>query len=288
VSLSTKHDSKVFKKLNRLGIEPCEIGDAKYFPNLRFYDISEDNTNWAQVREILKANSLSDIARAEFTKEEILSAEWVWLKHGYFDEDIYPEPHEEHILWQKASFDYENICPECGIGLHQKAPIRLKGEPNLKDNDFLSIFWVYAIFARPEVLDAMLNNDIKGFEIFPAINHSSSVPLETIKQMKVTNELPPGLIADNLKRADVERMTADNIFTHKPYSCGHIKYYGTDQVMIKYKKNIFDNCPDFVMTSEWFGGGHEAVRLVLASSKFVRLYFDERWKGLSFSPIELV
>jgi hypothetical protein len=289
VSFHPKHHPKAKKRFLQLGIELEELfmhGDPKYSLGCSF-DISEDEPVWPQASETIKKYNIPTIPRVEFTKEEVLSAEWVSINPIYFDEDLYPEPHEEHQSWQKASFDYENTCYECGIGLRQKAPIRLKREPNLKDNDFISIFWIYAIFARPEVLDIMMKNNITGFESFPAINHSSDMSLKTIKQMKIINELPPALIADNLKRADAERMTTNNSFTHEPYPCGHVKYYGTDSVVMKYKREIFANCPDLVRTSEWFGTGHAALQLVLASSKFVELYFDKGWKGLSLSPIEL-
>lgn len=271
VSLSNKQDKKALKKLTKLGIKPWTIG-GNLFSNMRYFDITEDDPVWPQVSEIIEKNKIPNIPRAEFTREEILSAEWVWLNPIYFDEELYPMPHLDDS-WKKVSFDYENECPECGIRLLQKAPIRLKGEPNLKNNDFMSIFWVYAIFARPEVLDAMMKNDIKGFEIFPAINHSSNIPLETVKQMKVTNELSPGVIADNLQYED--------------RGCRHMKYYGISHVMMKYRRSAFANCPDLIRTSEWFGTGHEAFQLILASAKFVKLYMENNWKGLSLNPIEL-
>jgi len=282
ISFNLRGRSRALKKFNRLGIKTWAIED------MRFFDITEDDPRWPEVSKIIKKNKIPSVATADFSKEEILSAEWVWLHPVYFDEEMYPEPREEHKSWKKASFNYKDECQHCGIGLYQNAPIRLKGEPNLKGNDFLSVFWIYLIFARPEVLDTMKKNDVTGFEIFPAINHSSDTPLETIRQMKVINELPTGLIADNLTRADVERMTADNTFTHEPYPCGHIKYYGTDHVMMKYQKEVFSDCPDLVRTSEWFGTGYAAIQLTLASAKFVRLYYENNWKGLLFAPIELI
>lgn len=272
VSLSSKRDSKALKKLNKLGIKPWATG-GKLFPNMRYYDISEDDPVWPQVSEIIEKNKILTVPRAEFTQEEILSAEWVRIDPVYFEDEGFPMPHLVHHRWKKASFDYENECPECGVGLRQKNPIRLRGEPNLKDNDFMSIFWVYAIFARPEVLDTMMENNIHGFEIFPAIDHSSNVPLKTVQQMKIINELSPGIIADNLQRE-----------TRK---CAHIKYYGISHVVMKYQKFAFVNCPDLIRTSEWFGTGGEAFQLVLASAKFVQVYMENDWKGLSLAPIEL-
>lgn len=275
VSFHPKHHPKVKKRFLKLGIELKELfmhGDPKYSLGCHF-DISEDDPLWPQVSKTIEKSKILTVPKAEFTREEISSAEWVRIDPVYFEDEGFPEPHLDDS-WKKASFDYDNECPECGIGLLQKAPIRLKGEPNLENNDFMSIFWVYAIFARPEVLDTMMENNIQGFEISPAIDHSSNVSLKTVKQMKVINELSPGIIADNLQR--------------EARKCAHIKYYGISHVVMKYQKSAFVNCPDLIRTSEWFGTGHEAFQLVFASHKFVRVYMEHKWKGLYFAPIELI
>jgi hypothetical protein len=272
ISFSANCNSKVFKKLTKLGIEPWPTG-GKLFSNMRHFDISEDNSIWPQVKEIIENNKMLDIPMSEFSKDEILLAEWVRLAPAYFEDNNFPEPHLDES-WKKVSFDYENECHECGIGLLQKAPIRIKGEPNLKNNDFISIFWTYAIFSRPEVLNTIMENNIRGFEMFPVINHSSNLPLETVKQMRIINELSPCLVADNLQIDERK--------------CGHVKYYDISHVKKKYKRQAFNNCPDLIRTSEWFGTGYEAYQLILASANFVKVFMENNWKGLSLIPIEII
>jgi len=63
---------------------------------------------------------------------------------------------------------------------------------------------------------------------------------------------------------------------------------GLGRGMYKFSCEIFRDASDLVKTHEWFGSGHEAVQLILASARFVRVYFDNNWKGLNLSPIELV
>jgi len=271
-TFSCKLDKKCFRKFTKLGIEPWTCGPAE-FSSVRFFDISEDDPRWPKVSEIIKKNKIPTLARAEFTKEEILSAEWVWISPVYFEDESFPEPHLDDS-WKKMSFDYENECPDCGVGLRQKAPIRLKGEPNLKNNDFMSVFWAYPIFARPEVLNTLMENKIEGFEISPVINHSSNTALETVKQMRVIDELLPCIIPDNLQRE------------HR--RCTHIKYYGISHVMLTYPKANFINLPDLIRSGEWFGTGYAANQLILASAKFIKVYMENGWKGLSLAPIRLI
>ena len=254
---------------------------------MRFFDISEDDPVWPKVSEIIKKNKIPTVAHTEFTESEILSAEWVCIVPGYFEDDGFPMPHLDGS-WRNISFNAGKECPNCGIGIDQTAPIHLKSEPNLKDNDFISIFWTYNIFARNEVFDVLSQNGITGFEAYPVIHYKKEVPLTTVKQLKISKVLAPGVIADNLIRADVEGITSDNTITNEDYPCGHIKYLGLSRGMYKFSRDIFKDMPDLVKTHEWFGGGHEAIQLVLTSAKFVKVYMENNWKGLNLSPITLV
>jgi hypothetical protein len=274
VSFHPKGHPKVKMRLMQLGIKLKESfmhGDPKYSLGCSF-DISEDDSIWRIVEPLLLSEGIGiDPTWTEFTKEEIMSAEWVQIYPAHFCGYPMPDLHGE---WRELSYYSERECKECGIGLRQKAPIHLKGEPKLGRNHFMGIFWMYDIFALNKVFDVLLKNDIKGFEAYPTIHYKKKTPLETIKQLKVIGELAPGVIADNL--------------THENYPCGHVKYLGLGRGMYKFSRNIFGEQPDLVKTHEWFGGGHSAVQLVLASAKFVKVYMESNWKGLSLSPIALV
>jgi hypothetical protein len=271
ISYNPSRRKKVTKKLRKLGITLKESGNKKVVL-LNYFDICEDDPTWPKVKEILLTSKIGlDPTWTEFTKEEILSAEWVKIASDFIHG--FPMPKMDSS-WKEISFDCEKVCSECGIGLKQKAPIHLEGEPELEGNDFMAIYWTYNFFARPKIFDVMLENDIQGFEILPAIDHSTNTPLDTIKQMKVTNELSPCIIEDNLQR--------DN------NKCEHIKYWVLSRGMLKFFKTSFSNLPDLIKTNEWFGTGHEAIQLTLASNKFVQLYYENNWKGLFLAPVELI
>ena len=274
LSLSNKQDKQLLKKLTKLGLEPFETG-GKLFPNMCYFDISEDEPVWPQVSQIIEKNKILNIPRVEFTIEEVLSAKWVRIHPVYFvgEDYSFPEPHLDDT-WKRLSFDYKNECSQCGAGLHQKAPIHLKDEPEMEENHFMGIFWTYDIFSLNEVLEVLLEKGITGFEPYPAIHYKKKVPLTTIKQLKITGELAQGLINANVKS--------------EIYPCGHVKYIGLCRGMYKFSQDIFKNIPDLAKTYEWFGSGHMAVRSILASAKFVKVYIENDWKGLSLEPIELV
>ncbi len=138
----------------------------------------------------------------------------------------------------------------------------------------MALNWIFEFFARNEVFEVLKQNKITGFEPLEAIHHRKGTALATIKQLKVVEQAPAGVVDDNLVR------------DKRP--CEHIKYNVPTRGMPKVKSNIFENMPDLVRTHEWFGSGHGAFQLVLASAKFVKLYVDNKWRGLAITPLELI
>ena len=283
IFFNPKMDKAATKKFQKLGIEMKKTGSDYSF--CYYFDMYEDNPLWPEVERVLLSAGIHTSPDTEFTEEEIMSAEWVLIYPSHFAG--YPMPDLDDS-WRNISFNAGQQCQICGIGRKQVSSIHLKTEPKLGRNHFMGIFWTYDIFARNEIFDILSQNSITGFEAYPAIHYKKKVPLTTIKQLKVSKELAPGVIADNLTHADVEGITADNIITHENYPCGHIKYLGLGCGMYKFSRNIFKNVPDLVKTHEWFGGGYSATQFILASVKFVKVYMENNWKGLSLSPIELI
>lgn len=274
VSFNTKREPRVLRKLNKLGVKPWAIqGKLAVALNMRFFDISEDDPVWPEVSKIIKKNKIPTVPKVEFTREEILCAEWVLLNPLYFEDDGYPEPHLDGT-WRNVSFNAGKECPACGIGIEQTGPIHLKGEPKLGKNDFVSIFWTYSTFARFEVFEILQRKDINGFEPIPVVHHSLRTPLKTVKQLRITQVNKACIIDDNLVR--------DNT------TCGHVKYNVLATGMMKFSRDAFSKVPDLMRTHEWFGSGHSAFQLVLASAKFVQIYLECKWRGLYLAPIELV
>ncbi|MHC4265417.1 MAG: hypothetical protein ACYSUK_05720 [Planctomycetota bacterium] len=270
VTFSIKRHPKVLKKLHKLGIKPWGIED-KVVPYLRFFDIAENNTCWPEANKIIQEYKIPTMTRTEFTEDEILSAERVWIKPEYVFG--YPMTHLNG-RWRNISFNADLECQMCGVGREQIALIHLEKEPELKDNNFMAINWTFDYFARPEVFEVFNKERIKDFEAMDVICHKLKKPLKKIKQLKIIAELNPAVEDDNLVKDKT--------------TCGHIKYNVLTKGMMRFSSDAFEKNPDLVRTYEWFGSGHMALQLVLASSKFVKVYIENNWKGLNLAPIELV
>lgn len=185
----------------------------------------------------------------------------------------YPMP-DDDAGYKEISFTGDRQCESCGMGLEQKAPIHLRGEPKCDKKDFMSIFWTYSIFSKNNVFEILAQNNITGYEPLPAIHCGKNVNLKTVMQLSVSHKLDMAIMNDNLVRDVTE--------------CGHLKYNMLTRGMMVFPRQAFKGTPDLVQTRDWFGSGHEAFRLILASAKFVELYYKNKWKGLTLSPIKLV
>lgn len=270
ICISPKRDSKAWKKLQKLGIKMEEVGDGKIV-RLNYFEINESNLLWPKVEKIISSAGILATTETVFTKEEIQSAEWVRVRPGHVWG--YPMPDLDGS-WSTISFNAGKECSACGIGREQIAPIRLKSEPKMGRNHFMAINWTFDLFSRPEVISTMLREGISGFEEMQVVHHKSMESLKTVKQLRILNELPGGIINDNLTKVSS--------------ACNHIKYLGLSRGMYRFSRDAFNGVADFVRSHEWFGSGHQALQLVFASSVFVNLYLENEWKGLCLAPIELI
>jgi len=271
VCISTTGNVGVRKKIEELGIHMKPSGYGRHIL-LNYFDISEDDPRWAKVTQVLSSSAIrSTTTRTVFTEEEIASAEWVRIGPDFVLG--YPMPALDGS-WRDTSFNAGEECSVCGIGRKQTAPIHLKGDPRLGKNDFMAINWTFDFFARLEVFGVLSERGVEGVEPAPAIHDGLLAPIETIKQLKVLEEHSPCIIDDNLVR------------DQKP--CEHVKYNLLTRGKLKFSRDVFNNVPDLVRTHEWFGSGHMAFQLVLASAKFVTIYMERGWKGLLLYPVDLI
>ncbi len=265
ISFNSKRNANAVRQLTDLGI-PLEHG-----PIITGCDVSETNPSWCKIKKIVTDSNLPFITDKRFTEAEIRSSKWVFVRPDYIWG--YPMP-DQDMGYKSLSFDRASECPVCGAGRRQTAQLRLKGEPSWRGRAFLGINWILDICARPDVVDSMRKQGLSGFEAAPILEHKSAGPLQTVLQLRFAEETACGLLDDNLERESP--------------SCGHVKYIGASREIYRFRADALTGCPDFVQTAQWFGSGHLAVKLVLASSAFANLYMNNAWKGLRLEPVELV
>src|SRR5262245_17077345 len=114
------------------------------------FDVAEDNSAWPRVRFLLHQWGVSEgSVRTEFSWEEIDAASWLDLgpawHHGY------PQP-DDDFGYREVTYDLTDFCEQCGAGMEQNAPFRMKREPRWGRNGILQLNWVFdEFFVTPDV-----------------------------------------------------------------------------------------------------------------------------------------
>jgi len=242
--------------------------DIKDAGLIGWFEIDEGDRKWESIRQIIFEERLSDSQRAEFTREEILAAEWVIVHAAHVAE--YPMPEDD---FDAITFDKPSECPACGVGIKQIAPYQMKREPRFGRNHFMLINWTFDIFARIDVFDCLKEEGIRGFEPVDVVWYKKDSILRTVKQLYIGEKVPGCFDEKSLILNGGE--------------CGHKRYAYLKAGRPSLIKEKMRQSQDIFQSSEWFGDGHHARHFVLASKRFVGLYLEKGWRGLTFVPGEM-
>ncbi|WP_299624979.1 hypothetical protein [Pelagibius sp.] len=130
VSLSVSFNEK--QAFGALGIQLDE--------GFSSFDIEESDPRWPQVAELIEGFQAVDIATTKFSAKEIRHAKR--LQVAADNHQGYPEPSDD-FGYLNVTYDCSNHCPECGCGLVQKAPFRIKLRPKHGRRHIFGLNWVF-------------------------------------------------------------------------------------------------------------------------------------------------
>lgn len=276
VVFNTMSSKELLKPIAELNI-PHKIVELPGGGNsLVTFDISEDDSHWDMVFQLLKAHLGFDIYHGGdqyetfFSEKEIRESEWLRIIPIFVQG--YPQPEAN---WPFRQVSLENVCPECGI-FKQNNYMRLKKEPDLGKNSFMSFITQYAIFAIPKVFLGLEAIKAQGYDAWKVLIHRTQQPSAKVQQIYVQNQAKPGL-----SDSATTRYTSCSV-------CGVTKYYPHRKGIMCFPKNALPPDVDFVETNEWFGIGQGAYREILVSNRVAQLILDKGWQGIRFKVIGLV
>ncbi len=237
---------------------------------LIYIDIEESDPGWPTVSALVREKKAPDMHDTIFTDQEVLAAEWVRLM-AVFTQG-YPQPKGK---WKEVTFD--NLCTKCRKELKQKIPFHLAKEPHLGKHDFFSVYWSFNIFCTPRVLEALKENNIRGYEVWPAIIHRTNEPSRIVSQLIFPHVAGPALADEDKVQPEVCP------------KCGLIEYAYNKRGYLHFKRDGLRQDTDCQLTYEWFGsGGAVPLRETLISNRFARLIIDNGWKGVRLKPVKLI
>jgi len=236
---------------------------------LGYFDIAESNSHWMEVADLIQKLGVSNVYDTIFTEEEILEAKWSRLMPVF--EQGYPQP---EATWATNPITYEGVCSKCGTYQRQRESFRIKKEPRLGKNHFMSLFWTDALFTISTVLTEFAAHQLRGYEVWPVLIHKTGQPSQTVSQVYVSDVTKATLIPE----ADLPwRVCAE---------CGITKYQYHKRGYMQFSRDLLESDLNFILTREWFGDRHMAFREILVSNRVAHLIIDNKWRGVRLKPVQ--
>ncbi len=259
--------------LSLLVIRGISFND-NYVAVLEIYD---DHSVWPIIEEYVKEHDLLCLSETIFTKTELENAGWLRVRSKW--RNGYPQP-ENTFEYENITYTRANYCPECGFGLQQIQPFRIKKEPKWGNRHFMMLNWVEdELFVSGLAKELLEQSELSGFSFAAVCDKKGNAQIPDIYQLVITGLLDAGL-DPNVPAIDA---------TYICPSCGTKKYHPTGIGMLAFQKSIFDNAPDIVKTSEAFGWGNSVSHDILVSNSMYRFIVKNHLdRGVVFEPITLL
>lgn len=187
-----------------------------------------------------------------------------------------------------TSYDDADACPECGDGVRQASPLRLKSKEVPKPGALLGGIrdqvLVHENLAR-DICTAKLT----GVRFEPVLDNNGA-PLPW-RQLVVVESMPPMTLATRgvvRGRGSAEGPCA---------RCGCDGYFdsGADPFVPAYDCSALEQVPDFALTAERFGTGawgasangqrHLATRRIIVRPSVYSFFRERKVRGVRFTPV---
>ncbi len=256
--ISIASSADVQRELARHGVVVADRG-------LVSFEVDEAHEAWPALNDWIARRRAVDVATTKFSKKELADARWLELMadwhHGY------PQPDEDVFGYRQATYDLTERCEQCGIGMKQKAPFQMKGEPKWGRNGILQLNWVFdEYFVTPEVWSSVFKP--YGIGCRPVMN-TKGVELKTVVQLAIEDEV--GIVSVGLPP---ERCT----------KCGRVKYLPVTRG--PFPALAEEPSQAIARTREYFGSGGQADKRVLVSQELARCLAAKKVRGASLRPVQ--
>lgn len=240
-------------------------------------DIFDDDPYWPNINEFVENKKLICLSETIFSKNELSAAQWLTVRSQW--RNGYPQP-ENAFAYTHITYSDQAHCTECGAGLVQVNPFRIKKAPKWGNRHFMMLNWIDdELFVDASVKTVFCNNCVSGITFKEVHSKKGEMAFPEIQQMVITDILPPGIRLNG--------QSIDEVFICA--KCGTPKYHPTGIGMHSFQREIFMNAPDIVRSNEVFGWGHGADRLILINQKVYQLITQNKLdRGLVFAPVLLV
>lgn len=241
------------------------------------FDILQSNPHWQDISSIVTEKRISCLSETSFSKKELSEASWLSVRSQW--RNGYPQP-ESNFGYQRITYSEDMYCNECGNGLRQVDAFRMKTSPKWGNRHFMMLNWVFdELFIDDKAKEVLIENGFSGIQFTSVYDKQGKSVLPGVHQLHIETLSDYGLVEGQDNVSNVVACTV----------CGITKYHPSGIGMHSFYKNTLANMPDVCKTSEIFGWGKSASRLILIRQSVYNSIIENHLdRGLVFAPINLV
>jgi rRNA maturation protein Nop10 len=248
---------RIQEELARIGVRIAPEG-------LATFEIDEGDVRWSAVENWIGKRAPVDLVETKFSTKDVANASWLALvpawHHGY------PQPAENEFGYRSITYDLSEWCDRCGIGMKQKAPFQMRGEPKWGKYSILQLNWVFdEYFVTPDLWSRVF--EPRGVECRPVLAPSGT-ELKNVVQLVASEQ--------------VKLLVAPGNVTTCP-QCQRSKYLPLDRGL--FPSLAGSPASSFVRTAEYFGSGASAYNALIVPQVIATELIAERVRGVTFHPL---
>jgi len=224
------------------------------------FKIDESDPRYGNVASLVVKYKAVDTITTKFSASELNCAKSLAVvpswHHGY------PEPADDRGFLN-TTFDLADYCKSCGVGKRQVSPFRLNKSPSWGKRSILQLNWIFdEYFVKPDVWAAIF--EPCGIKCIPVLLDKTGTGLDSIVQLDITS-----IVDLQLDGANYEICPSCGRKKYLPFSSGFYPAPSqTDLMLFK--------------SSQYFGSGANAHRMVLVSGLLYRRITEADLKGVEF------
>ena len=239
---------------------------------LTTFEIFEDSRYFELIKKTFESHDIMfTITEAEFTKDEMNESQWFSIRSTW--RYGYPQPEDEG--YKSSTYDNSGYCDKCKSGLVQKASFSIKKAPTWNSRNFLMINLIHdELFVSNRAESVLQSSNLSGFTFCSVLNYKNQI-LESIKQLRVTNQLNNGLKKKSISQEFICPQCSKKKYIIKP---GFIYYSG---------EAFKDVQVDIIKSSEEFGGIGSDNTIFITKKFYELLEVNKLGRGLAYRPVRL-
>lgn len=211
--------------------------------------ILEENEVYNNLRPYLDKWNVRNDTISQFSNQDLNNANRLILRDVWANG--YPMP-EDDGGYRKLTYDDTDYCTECGIGLFQNEPFRLKKKPNWGNKKMFSLNWIYdELFVEKNFCNTLLKS--YGVETRPVLLYKKDTIIDNVLQLVIP-----------ITSASLQ---LDNYAFEVCKSCGRDRYALVSHGFFPPFEKQLDKSLHLFKSKEYFGSGANARHYIFVSSE---------------------